>query len=293
MHHTNPFWRSFKHFAATAVTGLSLVVGGQALADSDNKGTVHLAYVEWSSEVASTNVMRALLEEAGFDVKMSALSAAAMWQAVASGDADATTAAWLPTTHQDYYERLQDDIVDVGVNLDGTKLGLAVPTYVDIDSITELNDAADQFNNEIIGIDPGAGLQGLTEDVVDEYKLSLRLRDGSDATMTAALANAVMNEEPIIVTAWTPHWKFARWDLKYLDDPQNIYGGAEQIHTIARKGLQEDMPEAYAIMERFEWTPEDMETVMLMNEEPGSDPYANAKKWIADNEDRVKQWLGE
>lgn len=293
MQHTNPFWRSFQRLTVTAFAGLSLMVSAHAVADDDSKGTVHLAYVEWSSEVASTNVARALLEKAGFDVKTSALSAAAMWQAVASGDADATLAAWLPTTHQDYYERLEDDIVDVGINLDGTKLGLAVPTYVDIDSITDLNDVADDFNNEIIGIDPGAGLQGLTEDVVDEYDLTLRLRDGSDATMTAALANAVQNDEPIIITAWTPHWKFARWDLKYLDDPQGVYGGAEQIHTIARKGFKEDMPEAYAILERFEWTPEDMETVMLMNEEAGSDPYENAKKWIEENEDRVKEWLGQ
>lgn len=293
MQHTNPFWRNFKRLTVTAFAGLSLMVGAPAVAEDDSKGTVHLAYVEWSSEVASTNVMRALLEEAGFDVKTSALSAAAMWQAVASGDADATLAAWLPTTHEEYYERLKDDIVDAGVNLDGTKLGLAVPTYVEVDSITELNDSADLFNNDIIGIDPGAGLQGLTEDVVEEYDLNLRLRDGSDATMTAALANAVNNDEPIVVTAWTPHWKFARWDLKYLDDPEGVYGGAEQIHTIARKGLAEDNPEAYAILERFEWTPDDMEEVMLLNEEPGSDPYENAKKWLADNEDRVKEWLGQ
>ncbi|HLR30341.1 MAG TPA: glycine betaine ABC transporter substrate-binding protein [Paenalcaligenes sp.] len=293
MQHTNPFWRNFRRLTVTAFASLSLMVGAQAVAEDDSKGTVHLAYVEWSSEVASTNVMRALLEEAGFDVKTSALSAAAMWQAVASGDADATLAAWLPTTHEEYYERLKDDIVDAGVNLDGTKLGLAVPTYVEVDSITELNDSADLFNNEIIGIDPGAGLQGLTEDVVEEYDLNLRLRDGSDATMTAALANAVNNDEPIVVTAWTPHWKFARWDLKYLDDPEGVYGGAEQIHTIARKGLAEDNPEAYAILERFEWTPDDMEEVMLLNEEPGSDPYENAKKWLADNEDRVKEWLGQ
>ncbi|HLR82519.1 MAG TPA: glycine betaine ABC transporter substrate-binding protein [Paenalcaligenes sp.] len=293
MQHTNPFWRNFRRLTVTAFASLSLMVGAQAVAEDDSKGTVHLAYVEWSSEVASTNVMRALLEEAGFDVKTSALSAAAMWQAVASGDADATLAAWLPTTHEEYYERLKDDIVDAGVNLDGTKLGLAVPTYVEIDSITELNDSADLFNNEIIGIDPGAGLQGLTEDVVEDYDLSLRLRDGSDATMTAALANAVNNDEPIVVTAWTPHWKFARWDMKYLDDPKGVYGGAEQIHTITRKGFAEDNPEAYAILERFEWTPVDMEEVMLLNEEAGSDPYENAKKWLADNEDRVKEWLGQ
>lgn len=264
-------------------------------AHAESKGTVHLAYVEWSSEVASTNVMRVLLEQAGYDVKMTSLAAAAMWQSVATGDADALLAAWLPTTHKDYYESLGDQIDDVGVNLDGTKLGLAVPQYSKLNSIEDLQDKAnaEAVNKEIIGIDPGAGLQRLTEDVVKDYDLKVRLRDGTDATMTAALGNAIENNEDIVVTAWTPHWMFARWDIKYLDDPKGIYGGAEQIHTIARKGLKEDMPEAYAILQNFKWTPEDMGEVMLMNEQGGGDPYDNAKKWVAEHPEKVNAWLNK
>ncbi|WP_163577533.1 glycine betaine ABC transporter substrate-binding protein [Halomonas faecis] len=270
------------------VAGAGLAAG---TAQAQDKGSVHLAYVEWSSEVASTNVVRAVLEQQGFDVEMTSLSAAAMWQAVATGDADAIVAAWLPTTHADYIDRVGDDVNDLGVNLDGTKLGLVVPAYSDVDSIADLNDHADDFNGEIIGIDPGAGLMGLTEDVIEEYDLDLALRSGSGATMTAALESAIKNEEDVVVTGWTPHWKFARWDLKYLEDPENVYGGAEQIHTIARQGLAEDMPEAHAILDAFEWTPEQMGEVMLMNQEEGSDPYENAKQWVEDNQDVVQEWI--
>ncbi|NHC62126.1 glycine betaine ABC transporter substrate-binding protein [Paenalcaligenes suwonensis] len=273
----------------TAVFGLGLLGTGSAYAQ--DKGTVHLAYVEWSSEVASTNVMRVLLEQAGYDVKMSSLTGAAMWQAVANGDADAMLAAWLPTTHEDYFAQLGDKVEDLGPNLDGTKLGLVVPAYTEINSIEELNDNAKKFNNEIIGIDPGAGLQRLTGDVVDQYNLKLRLRDGTDATMTAALANAIQNNEDVVITAWTPHWMFARWDLKYLEDPKGIYGGAEQIHTIARKGLKDEKPEAYAILDAFNWTTDDMGEIMLMNEEAGSDPYENAKKWVEANPEKVQAWM--
>lgn len=278
------------------LAGLALAAGallGTSAAQAEDKGTVHLAYVEWSSEVASTNVVRAALEQAGYEVNMTSLSAAAMWQAVATGDADAIVAAWLPTTHADYIERVGDNVEDLGVNLDGTKLGLVVPDYVAASSIADLNDHAADFNREIIGIDPGAGLMGLTEDVIDTYGLELRLRSGSGATMTAALANAIANEEPIVVTGWTPHWKFARFDLKYLEDPEGVYGGAEQIHTIVRQGLADDMPEAYAILDAFEWTPEQMGEVMLMNQEEGSDPYENAKQWVEENQDTVASWLGD
>ncbi|TVP50614.1 MAG: glycine betaine ABC transporter substrate-binding protein [Halomonas sp.] len=274
--------------ALLAGTGVAFSSAAQA---EEDKGTINLAYVEWASEVASTNVIAAVLEQAGYEVDLTSLSAAAMFQALSTGDADAMVAAWLPTTHADYMERIGDSVEDLGVNLDGTKLGLVVPEYTDVDSIADLNDNADSFNGEIIGIDPGAGLMSLTEEVIDTYGLELRLRSGSDATMVAALNNAINNEEDIVVTSWTPHWMFARFDLKYLDDPEEVYGGAEQIHTVVRQGLEDDMPEAYAILNAFEWTPEQMGEVMLMNQEDGSDPYEDAKQWVEDNQDVVEQWL--
>ncbi len=273
------------------LVGAGVAVSSAAQAEEE-KGTVNLAYVVWASEVASTNVVAAVLEQAGYEVDLTSLSAAAMFQALSSGDADAIVAAWLPTTHADYMERIGGNTEDLGANLDGTKLGLVVPAYTDVDSIADLNDNADLFNGEIIGIDPGAGLMSLTEKVVDTYGLELDLRSGSGATMTAALSSAINNEEDIVVTSWTPHWMFARFDVKYLEDPENVYGGAEQIHTVVRQGLKDDMPEAYAILDAFEWTPEQMGEVMLMNQEDGSDPYENAKQWVEDNQDVVEQWLG-
>lgn len=89
---------------------------------------------------------------------------------------------------------------------------------------------------------------------------------------------------------WTPHWKFARYDLKYLDDPKGVYDGAEQIHTIVRKGLREDMPEVYAVLDNFHWTPEQMAELMVLNQERRADPLKNAKRWMAENPEVVKTW---
>lgn len=255
------------------------------------KGKVELAYVEWSSEVASTNVIKVVLENLGYEVKITSVSAAAMWQAVGSDDVDAMVAAWLPTTHGHYLEKVKDSVVDLGPSLKGTKIGLVVPAYVSISSIAEMNEQAAQFDNKIIGIDPGAGIMSKTEKAVEEYGLSeMKLVEGSGATMTATLSNAIDNKEWVVVTGWTPHWKFARWDLKYLEDPKNIYGGEEEIHTIVRKGLQEDMPEVYQVLDQFHWTAEQMSELMAWNREDDTDPYENAQKWVAANAALVKQW---
>ncbi len=66
------------------------------------------------------------------------VEAGPMWAGIAGGDADAIVAAWLPTTHKDYYDKYQGKFEDLGPNLNGTKIGLVVPSYMNIDSIEDL-----------------------------------------------------------------------------------------------------------------------------------------------------------
>ena len=100
----------------------------------------------------------------------------------------------------------------------------------------------ESVDHTIVGIDPGSGHMELTAKVLQEYDLpDWNVTSGSGATMTAALKRAYDKEEPIIITAWSPHWKFSKFDLKYLDDPKLIYGDAEEIHSIGRIGLKEDL----------------------------------------------------
>ncbi|TDG00633.1 glycine betaine ABC transporter substrate-binding protein [Paenibacillus piri] len=149
----------------------------------------------------------------------------------------------------------------------------------------------DQVKYEIVGIDPGAGLMQSTAAALKEYDLSeWKLIEGSGAAMAAALDKAYKNKQPIIVTGWTPHWKFAKYDLKYLEDPKGVYGGDEQIHTIVRNGLKQDQPSAYSFLDKFEWTPDDMAKVMV-DIQDGKKPEEAAAAWIADNGAKVDEWV--
>ena len=256
---------------------------------------VKLAYVEWSCATASTNVVKAVLQEKlGYKVKEMAVSAAAMWQATASGNVDAFVTAWLPNTHKSYLNAVKDKVEIAGTLFKGAKIGLVVPKYVTINSIAELEAHAEKFDNKIIGIDPGAGLMAATEKVVKEYGLSkMRLMEGSGAIMTASLANAYKRKEWVVVTGWSPHWKFARWPLKYLDDPKKIYGDEELIQTVVRKDLKKDLPEVYAFLKNFKWPENGLQKVMGWNTQDDADPYENAKRFLKENPDVVKQWLAK
>ena len=264
-------------------------LGGSALA-RDKK--VEFAYVEWACATASVYVVKEVLEsKMGYDVTLTPVSAAAMWQALASGDVDAITTAWVPTTHGHYLDRVKDRVDDLGPNLVGTRIGLVVPTYVTIDSIAEMNDHAAKFDRQITGIDPGAGIMSKTEEVMKVYGIdNMNLMESSDAMMTAVLKDKVANRQWVVVTGWTPHWKFGAWDLKYLEDPEGVYGGDEYINTVVRKDLKKDKPELYAFLDAFEWSAADIQTVMAWTEETG-DSEASAKRWVEENSAKVATWL--
>ncbi|WP_186579463.1 glycine betaine ABC transporter substrate-binding protein [Aquibacillus kalidii] len=147
-----------------------------------------------------------------------------------------------------------------------------------------------ELDYTITGIEPGAGTTELARNTLEEYENleGWELQEGSTAGMLTALGEAIDNEEPIIITGWTPHWIFASYNLKYLDDPRGTFGGEENINTIARTGLEDDMPNAYKILDRFQWEVEDMEAVMLEAQDTTFEEAAN--KWIEENQDKVEKW---
>ncbi|MFD1068014.1 ABC transporter permease/substrate binding protein [Oceanobacillus locisalsi] len=258
--------------------------------NESNAGTITLAYAQQDDQIVATNVISQVLEEQGYNVNMSSLDIPVVWESVANGQADAMTSAWIPITHQAQYEEFKDDLDDLGPQIDGqAKLGLVVPSYMDVDSIEDLDD---QANQEIIGIEPGAGIVTATDETLEAYPNL----DGweqvvsSTGAMNAQLERAINANEEIVITGWNPYWIFQRYDLKYLEDPEGTMGDAESINKMARKGLEDDMPEAYEILSNFEWDIDDMEAIMLEIED-GKDPEDAASDWIEENRDMVDEWV--
>lgn len=283
---SNKKFFSKRAMGVTLVVVLVLAFGALAGAQS-----ISLGYVMWDSEIASHAVVAAVIEDyLGYDVEHMTMDAGPMWAGIAQGEFDITLAVGLPVAHQHYYEEYWADVENLGASLHGQVIGLVVPEYVTIDSIEELNDYRNEFGGQIVGIDPGSGTMSTTEKVVEAYDLDLMLVDGSDAAMTAALQAAIRRNEWVVVTGWTPHWKFAEWDLKFLDDPLDVYGGPQQLNKVVKPGLHEKAPDVYAFMQRFYWMPDDMAAVML-DVSRGADPMDAARAWIADNEDVVQSWL--
>ncbi|WP_042149155.1 glycine betaine ABC transporter substrate-binding protein [Paucisalibacillus sp. EB02] len=149
---------------------------------------------------------------------------------------------------------------------------------------------SEELKYTITGIEAGAGVFQTSERAIEEYGLDgWEVAASSSGAMATALGEAIENEEPIIVTGWSPHWKFAKYDLKYLEDPKGTFGDAEIIGTMVRQGLEEDMPNAYTVLDQFFWTEEDMNAVMLEISN-GGDPAEVAASWVEENAEKVAEW---
>ncbi|WP_460006429.1 glycine betaine ABC transporter substrate-binding protein [Methanogenium cariaci] len=251
---------------------------------------VSIGYMLWDTEIASANVLKTVLEQEGYDVELKVVAVGPLYQGLADGQVDMTISSWMPTSHASYWDTYGDSIDKVGTNLEGAKIGLVVPSYVTIDSIEEMNSVKDKFDGKITGIEPGAGVMGLTDKAIEEYGLDYTLLTSSCSAMAGQLTGAYADGDWIVITAWTPHWMFVRFDLKYLEDPKGIYGGEEHLESLARLGFKEDDPEAYAILERFHWTIEDMESVIFAVEE-GATAEDAAQAWVDANPETVNYWI--
>lgn len=143
-------------------------------------------------------------------------------------------------------------------------------------------------NDYVIGIEPGSGTMLAANQAMEDYDLDQKLTTGSSSVMTQLLGDAIRQKAPIVVTGWTPHWKFAKYDLKFLKDPKGSFGKPEEIHTLARKDLKKDKPNAYKLLDNFYWTVDDMQEVLIdLND--GMDIKDAAKKWVDNNQDRVQK----
>lgn len=153
---------------------------------------------------------------------------------------------------------------------------------------TNYSDAVDY---SITGIEPGAGIMIAAETALEDYEHldGWDLVSSSSGAMATALETAIENEEPIVITGWSPHWKFAKYDLHYLEDPKNSFGDDQSIETIVRKGLKEDHPNAYKVLDQFNWTADDLDGVMEEIAD-GGDPAEVANKWVEANTDKVAEW---
>jgi glycine betaine/proline transport system substrate-binding protein len=276
---------------------LALVLGALALTGCSGLGqgrVLILANIGWDENVAVANLTKILLEDkldyerVDIDTNEDLDST---YRRVASGELDAFQDVWLPNQ-----EDLLDQVAEEVEHLDPwflgeTKQGMAVPAYMDVRSIDELNSTDAKL---IWGIEPSSVMQQeVSEEVMSAYGLKQELVAAPTAGMLAEVEHLYTFREEFIFLAWSPHWMNQRYKIRYLEDPKDAMGPTNdpaKCSTIVRGDLREDDPVAYAFIDALELTEEQingLETVI--NDE--DDPLAGARRWASENRAVIRPWI--
>ncbi|WP_277674497.1 glycine betaine ABC transporter substrate-binding protein [Piscibacillus halophilus] len=257
-----------------------------------NEEEITIGQINWAENIAVTNMWKVILEDKGYNVELSLLDMGTMMQSLESGDLDANLEVWLPVQDANYLEQYEDTVnFSDATWFDNAKVGLVVPEYLEeVNSVEDLNEHKDMFNGEIVGFDPGAGTMEVTEDLIKDYNLEFELLPSSEPAMLTQIGEAVENEEPIVAPLWTPHWIFSEYDLKFLEDPKNVYGGVEKIHHATRTDFADDYPK---VSEYFNnWKMNDEQIGELINYvENAEEPIEGAEKWVEENQELIDEWV--
>src|SRR5699024_1499750 len=187
--------------AATALTLAGCADEGSASENGDK--TLTIALVEgWDETVGSTLLWEKALTDQGYDVELEYVDLGVAFLGVSQADYDLYLAATLPNTHEDYYAEYKDDLENLGAWNHELQNHIAVNEDAPIDSLDELADNADLFDNRIVGIESGAGLTQMVESsVMPTYGLDdMELLLSSTPAMLTELKSATDAGENIAVT---------------------------------------------------------------------------------------------
>ena len=101
------------------------------------------------------------------------------------------------------------------------------------------------------------------------------------------------NGEEFALVAWSPHWMNQRFDLRYLEDPEDAFGELNdpaRILTIVNEDLPQDDPVATALMDALLLDEEQIGDLESTINEVG-DPHEGARLWAEENTEVWQPWV--
>ncbi|WP_298040769.1 glycine betaine ABC transporter substrate-binding protein [uncultured Microbacterium sp.] len=261
------------------------------------KGTVTLGYLpSWTDSLSTSFLLKNQIEKLGYTVELQTLTEAGpLYTGLSEGDIDIYPSAWIDVAQKGYWDRFSDDLEDLGAYYTEASGMLAVPSYVDIDSIADLKGQGERFDGKIYTIEPGSGAATFAEESLlpfygldEEYDLVT----SSTPAMLTVLQEAISKQEDIVVTLWRPFWVTDVFDIKELDDVDDGYGEPEGLHFIAHEEFSGEYPDAAELVSSITLDDEQYSTLenMVVNEYGEGQEAEAVEAWLAQYGDQL-DWV--
>ena len=259
---------------------------------ADEKKPVVIGWMSWAdAEITVKLANKALTDQLNQPVKLVMADIGIQFQGLATGKVDVIPMAWIKIAHERFWTKYKDKLEDLGMIYPG-RLGLAVPDIIPVSEVSTIADLAKpevkaKLDGKILTDEAGNGHYKMALRAIDDYGLGgYKLVNSSEAGMLKQLDRNLVRGEWSVVNAWSPHWMFQKWPLRYLDDPKKVFGEEDEIHAIARKGFSQDYPEVARFFANFKIPSQDLEK--MMNEARETSTDAVVDNYYAANKGRFE-----
>lgn len=292
--------------ANTLIAGLAMAALGFAVAASSvgraeakdlpplGDETIVYAHGQWGSGRTVTEAVSILLERMGYTVEQKLLDTGLAYQALAEGEADLWSSAFLPGQQQ-YFNKRGDQLDIISMSYTPVPAGLMVPAYMQVDTIEDLQQAEvrESLDGKITGIDAGAGVVIQANKAVTEYGLDYEVVTSSSSAMASAFKAAYEKKEPIVATGWCPHVLCSLYQVKFLEDPKGKFFGDNRDFHVANTSFRADHPRAASLVGRMTFTEGQVSDMLVWMDKKGLSAREAAERFLEENPDLEWYWAGD
>lgn len=265
--------------------------------------TLDFGVPAWPGITVKTAIAEQLLNPLGYETSTQEIGLQVIYQGIESGDIDAFLGAWLPAQREMFNPRKESGVlIDVANNVDGAQMTLAVPEYLyesGIQSFEDLDENREQFDGEIHGFGAGSAASEILHNAIDNDTWGLgdwQIVDTSEVGMLSAARDAISREEPIVWVGWTPHWMNLELPMRYLEDPENLFGennGESDVLTLLRSDYAEANPNVATFFEQFTFSAEEQSWMIQAFGQEEQDLADVAEQWINEHPERIEAMLAD
>lgn len=265
--------------------------------DSSHSHSITIGEVQgYSDDVAINALWKHLLEKKGWQVKVKKLQLGAMFAGMARGGIDSYLDVWLPTTHGTYVEKYKDQLKVLKTPWNKqAKLGLAVPDYSDLKSLSDLPANSGKLNGRILGIEAASGeMKLLDKKIMPSYNLDdkFKLVPSSTPAMLASLRKAMSKKDPVVVVLWKPHWVWSQYNIRFLKDPKHAWPPPETVHIAMSDDFAGDHPKLSKWFGRTKLNSQQWSSLMAAIEKKDGRAEQGVRSWLKKpaNKQLVDSW---
>ena len=257
---------------------------------------VTLGWSVWSdTEVLAKLAKKAIKSEMGICLKLDVDTPENHFQKLLNGKIDIMFMAWIPSEQEKYFNAHSQNITKLGVLYSGVQFRFAVPSYIPKDAIGSLSDLKkpdikERLNGMIHVDDLRPNVEESIKKTISEYDLDdYKYIPAVSESVYTSLEHHVRRNHWIVVSAWSPHWIFSKWDLRVLEDPKNTHKNKKLVYAIGHKDINTRLPEIASFFSRMQIPVLELEELMYKAKETTFDQAVS--EYIEKNPKRIKYWV--